>query len=248
MKALFILAVAIVAIGATWFFQPPIAQDENYHRFADTLTIFGIANFYNVVSNSLLALVALLGIAGSARMHAEHKYLQLRRAFGMVFTAALFAALGSAWYHLEPTTSSLLWDRLPMAVVFTGALALVIGIYISETAGRLLFWPLLLAGVGSVIYWYQTEQLGAGDLRFYALTQFLSVLLILLTIILFHRPGKPTWLAGSMLLLYALAKAAEYFDGMLYHYTGTISGHTMKHVFAALALFMLFLIMRKKHA
>ena len=30
---------------------PPIPQDQSYHQFADQRTIFGVPNFWNVVSN-----------------------------------------------------------------------------------------------------------------------------------------------------------------------------------------------------
>jgi hypothetical protein len=30
---------------------PPIVQNQNYHDFADQRTLFGIPNFWNVVSN-----------------------------------------------------------------------------------------------------------------------------------------------------------------------------------------------------
>src|SRR5258708_23386311 len=44
---------------------PPIPQDQSYHQFADQRTIFGIPNFWNVVSN-LPFLVA--GAAGGSRV------------------------------------------------------------------------------------------------------------------------------------------------------------------------------------
>ena len=45
-----------------------------------------------------------------------------------------------------------------------------------------------------------------------------------------------------------IAKAGEYFDAMAYHYTGIISGHSIKHLAAGMALFMVYLILRRKHA
>lgn len=248
MKLLFLLAVTAAAIAGTWFFQPPLPQDPAYHKFADSLTIFGIPNFWNVMSNSLIILVALVGVMKSARLNVMHVYLDTRREFGILFTAALLTGLGSVWYHLNPTTDSLLWDRLPMTILFTGLLGIVITLYISEVMGKLLFWPLLAAGVISVLYWYQTEQAGSGDLRFYALTQYLSALLIFLIIVLYRGAGKPTILLMLTLTMYVAAKAAEHFDSMVYQYTGIISGHSMKHLFAGMALFMLYLILRKKHA
>jgi hypothetical protein len=210
--------------------------------------MYGINNFWNVSSNGLLVLVGFLGVMKSARLNIMHVYIDVRREFGVLFTAAILAGFGSAWYHLNPSNEALVWDRLPMAIVFTSLLGIVITLYVSELAGKLLFWPLLAAGVTSVLYWHQGELAGAGDLRFYALTQYLSVLLVFLILILYRRLGKPTTLLAFTLLMYALAKAAEHFDSMLYYYTGVLSGHSIKHLLAGIALFMLYLILRKKHA
>ncbi len=247
MKAFFLFAVAAAAIAGVWFLQAPIPQDDSYHRFADARTLFGIPHFYNITSNALLLVVALAGLFTSYRLDASHNHFHLRREFGLLFSAALLIALGSAWYHLQPSTAALVWDRLPMAVVFTTMLALVIAIYISRPLGKLLLWPLLFAGIGSVLYWYKTEQLGAGDLRFYALTQFLPVVLALLILILYHRAGKPNLLLGLTLFMYILAKAGEHFDSLIYHYTAIISGHSLKHLFAGLALLMWLLMLRRRH-
>ena len=40
---------------------PPLLQDQSYHQFADQRTLFGIPNFWNVVSN--LPFIAI-GAAG----------------------------------------------------------------------------------------------------------------------------------------------------------------------------------------
>ncbi len=247
MKQLFLLAVAVAAIAATYFLQAPVAQDPAYHQFADDQTIFDIPNFWNVVSNGLLVLVGFIGIVRSATLNDSHVYRDLRREFGIIFTAALLTGLGSAWYHLAPTTQSLIWDRLPMAIMFTALIGLVISLFISEVSGKLLFWPLVLAGVFSVLYWFKTEQLGAGDLRFYALAQYLSALLIFLIIILFRGMQRPGKLLFASLLFYGIAKAGEHFDSMIYHYTGMISGHTLKHFAAGFALFCIYLILRRRH-
>ena len=42
-----------------------------------------------------------------------------------------------------------------------------------------LLGPLLLAGLGSVVYWHWTELRGVGDLRPYAAVQFFPILTIL---------------------------------------------------------------------
>jgi hypothetical protein len=77
--------------------------------------------------------------------------------------------------------------------------------------------------------------MGAGDLRFYALVQFLPMLLIPLMLLL--RRGqwlRAPWLWGG-LAAYLAAKLAEYFDAAIYSGLGFVSGHSLKHLLAALA-------------
>ena len=40
---------------------PPIPQDQGYHDFADHRTMFGIPNFWNVVSNLPFVAVGAVG-------------------------------------------------------------------------------------------------------------------------------------------------------------------------------------------
>ena len=54
---------------------------------------------------------------------------------------------------------------------------------------------------------------------------------------------------GAALVFYAVAKAGEYYDAMVYQYSDElVSGHTVKHLAAAAALFMVYLILRRRHA
>jgi hypothetical protein len=95
-----------------------------------------------------------------------------------------------------------------------------------------------------VFYWSWSERHGVGDLRPYALVQFLPFLLIAL--ILWLYPGSrasTAWLWWSF-LMYFLAKVAEHFDGPVYLVAG-ISGHTIKHLLSAAAvLFALFALLQ----
>ena len=115
-------------------------------------------------------------------------------------------------------------------------LALVVGDRVDKRAGRLLFIPLLVAGAASVVSWHVSELGGRGDLRFYGLVQFFPMLAVPLILVLF--PARSTggaWLWAAV-GLYAVAKAAEAGDRLVFSLTGIVSGHTVKHVAAALAL------------
>ena len=95
---------------------------------------------------------------------------------------------------------------------------------ISWVAGRALLWPLVVAGIASIAWWVRTEAAGAGDLRPYALVQFLPMLLMPLMLLLWRGEGlsaRPLWMAFGA---YALAKLAEHFDAAIFAATG-MGGH-----------------------
>ena len=100
-----------------------------------------------------------------------------------------------------------------------------------------------IAGIAaSVFYWHFTELAGQGDLRPYAIVQFFPMLAIPL-IVWLCRPG--TYTDGRSIAviigLYALAKGLEVFDAQVFDLLGqTISGHSLKHLVAALASFVLY--------
>lgn len=93
--------------------MPPVSQSPEYHRFADQRTIFGIPNFWNVVSNAPFLLVAMWGFRRPG------KFVQAweRRAHLILLAGLAAVAFGSSYYHAHPDDATLFWDRLPMAVV-----------------------------------------------------------------------------------------------------------------------------------
>ncbi len=212
--------------------MPPIAQPLAYHRFADARTLLGLPNFWNVLSNLPFLLVGLAGLRWLLG-HPGASERVLRPAWLLLFAGVALVGLGSAWYHLAPSNGALVWDRLPMTLAFMALFSVVIGEHISLRLGRQALWPLLVAGVASVLYWRASD-----DLRPYALVQFLPVLLIPLILGLYPRRGSGgIWLA---LACYVLAKLLEHFDAsLLTALGGGISGHSLKHVAAALGMYAL---------
>ena len=211
-------ALAIVILGF-FLLVAPIAQDQAYHFFADDRSIWGIANFWNVVSNLPFALVGLLGL------------WKLRSAVDRVlFTGVLLTFLGSAYYHLAPSDARLVWDRLPMTVVFMALLASVISGENDSRFRHSLLASLVAVGIASVVWWSLTN-----DLRLYVLVQF-GPLLILVPALWFVRDAR--YLAAA-LAFYALAKLCEFYDRVIF--SGLpFSGHTIKHVLAAIATYFIF--------
>ena len=230
-RRLLIGAVSVAAIAAA-FWLDRIPQDPGYHEFADGSALFGIPNFWNVATNLPFLFVGLAGLALRSRLR-----VQAQQAQYVVFCIGVaLVGLGSAYYHWAPSTPTLVWDRLPMTVAFMALFSAVIQDRVSERLGRTLLWPLVIVGVATIAWWYWSELAGHGDLRPYAVVQFLPVLLIPLMLLLFRGRGlRDAWLWAT-LAAYVLAKVAEYFDAAIYGATGFLSGHSIKHLLAALAV------------
>lgn len=228
-----LLVSAGLIIGV--FLLDPISQQDAYHRFADSRSVFGIPNFWNVVSNILFAGVGLAGmrfLAGTGQPGIVSSLLPSYRVF---FAGLLLTAFGSAWYHANPGIESMVWDRLPMTLVFMSLFSIVIGEQVSEKLGRHLLVPLLIAGAGTVLYWWLGEASNGGDLRPYVLVQFLPMVLIPLLLVLYESPFDRTGFIWQMIVLYAAAKVFEHIDYSIFSVGGVISGHSLKHVVAAIA-------------
>jgi len=145
--------------------------------------------------------------------------------------AVVLVGLGSSYYHWDPTTDRLVWDRLPMTIAFMALFAMILTDRLQVKIFWL--WPLVIAGLASVTYWWWTEQLGRGDLRPYVVVQYVP--LVLMPFLLMMKGNlKTRWLWGSF-LGYALAKYAEWYDLAIFELVG-VSGHTLKHLVSAMAV------------
>lgn len=235
-KIILLLVIACLGILAAALTEP-VAQDPAYHNFTDSRTLHGISNFWNVASNLPFLLFGLLGLYATSKSLPEESPGIFKLAYGLFFTGAILVSLGSSYYHLNPSIDTLVWDRLPMTIAFMALFSIIIAEFVSTNAGRFLLLPLLLAGAVSVIYWFQTEQLGTGDLRPYALVQFMPIVLIPLVLILFKSPGVYSKYIWALILVYVLSKVAEHFDAYIFdQLTGEMSGHSIKHFLASLGI------------
>ena len=247
-----VLGALFALCAAGVYALPPLAQDQAYHQFADQRTLLGIPHFGDVVSNLPFVLVGLYGLR-VFRGHCVNRvrFLDPREAWAVA--AAVFGigigGIASAYYHWAPDNSGLVWDRLPMGVGFMSIFAMVLTERVDARWGIRLLAPLVLIGLGSVLYWDFTEQMGRGDLRPYALVQFFPMLAV--PVMLYWFPARYTgegYLWG-LIAGYGLAKVCEYFDWELYHLTGgLISGHSLKHLTAAGAYFLLIRYVEKRSA
>jgi hypothetical protein len=222
---LFLLALlAVLKLILT----PPIEQDPAYHNFSDKTTLLTIPNFWNVVSNLPFLIVGLLGFF-KIRMLLEDK-----RQYLIFFAGTALVSFGSAYYHLSPNNSTLVWDRLPMTIGFMALFSILISEFIHLKRGHQLLVPLLILGILSVVYWWLYD-----DLRFYLLIQFYPVLSIPIILTFFKSSYNLTIGYWLLLFAYVIAKVMEIYDYEIHNYLGVISGHTLKHLFAELGIFIL---------
>lgn len=242
------LAVTAGAIAVT-FLLPRYDLPPSYHDFADRRALFGVANFDDVASNLAFLVAGLYGIAVTLRRRRHFEDQHELAAYLVLFAGLALTAFGSGYYHLRPDDARLLWDRMPISVAFMGLFAAMISERLSVQAG---FWllPLLVAcGVVSLWYWMWTVETGNRDLRPYILVQFYALLAILLLLWMF----APRYTRGCDFLIalafYVAAKAFEVADKPIFAATGgVISGHTLKHISAAVGGYWLarMLVQRKR--
>ena len=241
--ALLIGLAGLIIIGV--FLLPPIPQDAAYHQFADKNSYWGVPNFWNVASNLLFLLVGLLGmwdmVRGGLAILPE-----FRVGYLTFFIGVALVCPGSAYYHLTPGNASLLWDRLPMTIAFMALFVIVIAEYLSVAAAQRLLWPMVVIGIFSVFYWHITELKGQGDLRPYAVVQFLPLLLIPLMLLLFQPTFSGVGYLWVMLGAYAGAKLSESLDEPIFRLFHFISGHSIKHLLAALGVYYFWMGLRRR--
>lgn len=232
-----LLAAFAVVAAAGAAFLPRIPQDPAYHAFADARTLLRVPRACDVLSNAPFLVAGIFGLlasrrGGRGRFRDDAERLPWR----IVFVGVAAVGVGSAYYHLEPTTPRLAWDRLPMAIVFGALVAAQWAERVDAAAGRRLAAPLAAFGAASVGWWAFTEAEGRGDLRWYGYVQFFPPLFVGALWAAFpatYDRSRDYVVAG---LWYAAAKVTEFADVAIFEATGFVSGHTLKHLFAAAAV------------
>jgi hypothetical protein len=232
--------LAIVAIGslALILSSPPIAQDLQYHRLADRRAFFGIPNFWDVVSNIPFLLVGIAGL----KFCLGHELRSGKSAWIVLFAGVALVSVGSSYYHWDPRDATLVWDRLPITIAFMGLFVALLGEHLGARLARVLLAPMLLLGLASVLYWR-----ASGDLRFYLWVQSIALLAIPAVIVLFRARYTRRSLLLAALGWYALAKVSEIYDREFFALTGGLfSGHSFKHILAAMACFTILWMLRTR--
>jgi hypothetical protein len=220
--------------------MPRISQDPKFHLLADSRVLFGVPRFGDVVSNLPFSLVGLVGLWAVAGARARPVFETTGDAlpYRIFFAAVATIGLGSAYYHWAPSTERLFWDRLPMSMAFMAFFAAFTADRINRRVG--IYWVLPIAmglGIASLVYWRWSESIGHGDLRPYALIQFGPMLILPLMCLLFReRHLTDGRYLAAVIAVYGLAILTARFDHEVLGFTaGFISGHSLKHLIAAVA-------------
>jgi hypothetical protein len=242
-----ILAGVNVLVAVVAVFTPRMAQPLSYHHFADQRSWLGIPNFGDVASNLGFAVVGLWGLWVLLAKPDRVVFLDARERWPylIVFGGMILVAWGSSYYHLAPDNGRLVWDRLPMTIVFMALVAAMLAERVSVRAGLALLPVLLVLGVASVIQWDLSERAGHGDLRFYAAVQIYAVMVLLVILLLPPRYTRSRDLV-VVVGFYVLAKILETCDRRIFAVGHVVSGHTLKHLAAAAAGWWILRMLEKR--
>lgn len=221
MRFLAALATPFV-VGGLLHLVHPLVQSAGYHQFADTRLICGVHNGADVLSNLAILAAGVVNLSWCWR----HRGSNARQMPGML-TAALgfvITSAGSAVYHYSPTDSTLVWDRLPMTIVFAGVLAMLY----TSVSGRRISWSqvssLVTAAVLTVLIWAWF-----GELWPYTLLQY-GGLASILGFTCWRKVANPGGWWG-VICWYGVAKLFEALDTSVWLATHhVVAGHTLKHI------------------
>ena len=232
-RTLLLIGLTLLAVALA-LFLPAIPKTIAYHDFANKRTAYGIENFLDVTSNVAFALARGAGLLLVLRPRTS---FASRPNTGPTWSSASACAHRRrlVLLHLEPNNETLFWDRLPMTIAFMSLISAQIVDRIDVRTGLLALVPMLLIGIGTVVYWIVTERQGRGNVMPYVVLQ-AYVVIVLLKLTAMH-PSRYTH--GNAIYAvfagYLLAKVFEHYDRQIFELTGVVSGHTLKHVVAGLA-------------
>ena len=245
-RNILILLTISAAVIAAMCFVAPIPQPQAYYAFADTRAAIGVPNVLDVLSNIPFVFVGIAGLILIGKRFIRKTATPIDPMYMVFFIGVFLTGFGSGYFHVEPNNATLVWDRLPMTIAFMGLFSAVIAERISLKAGRILLLPLLAFGIFTIWYWQWTETCGVGDLRPYGLVQFLPMILIPLILWLF----PPSYTRGYDFMItigwYGLSKLSEALDTQIFAIGSIVSGHSLKHIFAAAGTYWILRMVLKR--
>ncbi|MHC5226171.1 ceramidase domain-containing protein [Ignatzschineria sp. LJL83] len=231
---LFYPAVILFFIAFYWIF-PSFPQPEDYHYFSGDQTIFGVSNFMNVASNIVYIIAGILGLY---RCQKRTFYLPQYR-WRFFFISLILVGIGSSYYHFNPSTYSLFWDRLPMGLGFAFLSANFLAERFPVCNDHTPLLLLLGFSVFSIVYWHFSEMIEMGDLRLYAITQFATIGLIGFCLLFRAQSFQMDFPYWILFIGYGIAKVCEMLDPAIFSLSqGFLGGHVIKHLISGIALIL----------
>jgi hypothetical protein len=241
-EAALLLGVLLLSLLAWWL--PAAGLPQGYHHFADQRGWLGLPFAADVLSNLPFALMGAWGGLQLWRLRRGRLGAVQRGLAALFFIGLVLTAACSSLYHWAPHDPGLCIDRLGMSLAFAGLLGLAAADRIGHRAGLALA---VFVGVAAPLS--ALLALWAGNMTPWALLQ--GGGLVLLAVLAMRRP-LPDALGFSVLAViafYAVAKALELADAPLFDWTGgVLSGHSAKHLVAALAAWPVVRALQRRHA
>lgn len=189
----------------------------SYHNFADKRKFMNIPNTLNVLSNLFILYPAL--------------YLFKKKKEDFLALVIFGLACSSAYYHCKPTHHTIFMDMIFVITLYT----VILSYFIDENMGYLM----IIIGIASVILWKLS-----GNILPYALLQVSIILFCSYKLYNTHAERYIIPIIGIGLAV----RLVEIFDNSLYRITNKIiSGHTLKHIFASLQIYIVILALEKIH-
>ncbi|MDX1302181.1 hypothetical protein [Photobacterium sp.] len=245
-KVLLLIGIAIVLILLALIYSP-IRQSRHFYDYADNRTLLGIQNFWNVISNLPFLWVGFKGLSLFTDRHSFAHEPAVTHLYPFFFISMIMAFFGSSYYHLTPNHFTLMLDRIPITLTFITLYCIMLSEYVSRDAGRWLFFPMVVYGLLSVIYWYHGTQItGRGNIAAYVLVQVIPIIHFPLILYLFSPRFSLRQYYLYALIAYVIAKWAESNDDEIYAFLGGISGHSIKHLIAAIGGYYIYLGFKRR--
>ena len=230
-RAELVLAAATLLLALLAALLPVTALPAHYHDFADQRAWLGLPHAMDVLTNLPFALMGVWGLVWLRRLPAGCIGAAQRVLAGVFFGGLLLTTLCSSFYHWAPDNAHLFIDRLGMSLAFTGLLGLAVADRISGRTGLALAAFIAIVAPATALI-----DARLGNMTPWAVLQGGGLALLAALALRRPRGGALGFSVGAVIAFYLLAKVLELADAPVFALTqGIISGHSAKHVVAALA-------------
>ena len=227
---LFVGGYAVV-LTLLYFALGPLGQTSAYHQFIDVRVWCGVPRFGDVLSNAAILLSGCFGVVTLVKIGRSGRPQNTDWIFLIFLLGVIGTAAGSSFYHWTPSDARLVWDRLPMTIVLQASLALVIANRFGAALGEKFLRVLLSLGVLSVMWWASR-----GDLLPYLVVRIGAGLCVVVVLLRCFSWRADRWFVAALALDPVLTWFERHDSDVFWWTRQLVSGHTVKHVVAGIAL------------